>query len=77
VTHKESGKPLPKTYVKVYARSRDGQITFYKDGYSDLRGRFDYSSLSTNTLDNVERFSLLILHEEFGAIVREASIPQR
>ncbi|MEO1997134.1 MAG: hypothetical protein ABGZ17_17845 [Planctomycetaceae bacterium] len=77
VTHKENGKPLPKTYVKVYARARNGQITFYKDGYTDLRGRFDYSSLSTNTLDNVERFSLLILHEELGAIVREASIPQR
>jgi len=77
VRHKESGKPLPKTYVKVYARSRDGRIAFYKDGYTDLRGRFDYSSLSTNTLDNVARFSLLILNEEFGAVVREATIPQR
>lgn len=77
VSHKESGKPLPKTYVKIYARSRDGRIAFYKDGYTDLRGRFDYSSLSTNTLGNVERFSLLILNEEFGAVVREAAIPQR
>ena len=77
VRHKESGKPLPKTYVKVYARSKDGKIAFYKDGYTDLRGRFDYSSLSTPSLDHVERFSLLILNDEFGAAVREAGTPQR
>ena len=50
---------------------------FYKDGYTDLRGRFDYTSLSTNELDFVKKFSLLVLSEEHGAVVREASPPQR
>lgn len=38
--------PLPKAYVKVYAKLSDGTVRFYKDGYTDLRGRFDYASLN-------------------------------
>jgi hypothetical protein len=41
-----TGKPLPKTYVKVYAKLNDGTVRFFKDGYTDLRGRFDYASLN-------------------------------
>jgi hypothetical protein len=77
VKHSETGKPLAKVYVKVYAQMQDGAVKFYKDGYTDLRGRFDYTSLSTNELDFVKKFSLLVLSEEHGAVVREASPPQR
>ncbi|MEO8493847.1 MAG: hypothetical protein ABI614_02170, partial [Planctomycetota bacterium] len=77
VTGEEKGQPLPTVYVKAYARMQDGSVRFFKDGYTDLRGRFDYSSLNTNELDNVERFALLILSEEHGAIVREAAPPKR
>jgi hypothetical protein len=73
----ESGKGLAKVYVKVYARMKDGQVQFYKDGYTDLRGKFDYTSLNTNELDNVDKFSLLILSETDGAVVREAGPPKR
>lgn len=44
-----TGKPVSKAYVKVYARLKDGQIRFYKDGYTDLRGKFDYASLNSGT----------------------------
>ncbi|MCY2991239.1 MAG: hypothetical protein NTY19_25705 [Planctomycetota bacterium] len=77
VKHSYTGKPLAKVYVKVYAQMQDGAVKFYKDGYTDLRGRFDYTSLSTNELDFVKKFSLLVLSEEHGAVVREASPPQR
>ena len=73
----EAGKPLPKAYVKVYARTNDGLIRFYKDGYTDLRGRFDYASLSTNELDRVERFSVLVMTDDRGALVREVGPPKR
>lgn len=72
-----TGKPLPKVYVKAYARMKGGEVKFFKDGYTDLRGVFDYTSLSTNELDYVERFSLLILSEEHGAVIREAEPPKR
>ena len=39
-------KPLPKAYVKVYARLNNGTVRFFKDGYTDLRGRYDYASLN-------------------------------
>lgn len=77
VTESASGKPLPTTYVKVYARMNNGEVRFYKDGYTDLRGRFDYGSLSTNELDSVDRFAILLISEEHGATVRESSPPQR
>lgn len=41
-----AGKPVPKSYVKVYARVTGGQVRFLKDGYTDLRGRFDYMTLN-------------------------------
>ncbi|MEO6784727.1 MAG: hypothetical protein ABI318_01235, partial [Chthoniobacteraceae bacterium] len=41
-----SDKPVSKAYVKVYARLKNGTVRFFKDGYTDLRGRFDYASLN-------------------------------
>jgi hypothetical protein len=77
VTSEKTNTPLPKVYVKVYARLRNGQIEFYKDGYTDLRGRFEYASLSTNDLDNVERFAVLVLSDTEGAVVREVAPPKQ
>lgn len=77
VTEQQSGKPVPKAYVKVYAQSNDGTVKFYKDGYTDLRGRFDYASLSTDDLESATKFSVLILSDTHGAIVREATPPKR
>jgi len=42
-----AGKPVPKAYVKVYARLNNGTVRFFKDGYTDLRGKFDYASLNS------------------------------
>lgn len=77
VAHQDTLQPLAKVYVKAYARRTDGTVHFYKDGYTDLRGRFDYASLSTNELDQVERFALLIHSDQQGAVVREAAPPGR
>lgn len=49
VRDSEKGNAISKAYVKVYARLKNGQIRFYKDGYTDLRGRFDYASLNTGS----------------------------
>ncbi len=68
---------LVATYVKVYARRRGGAVTFYKDGYTDLRGWFDYATLSTNDLDHVERFAILVCSDQSGAAILEANPPAR
>lgn len=77
VRQAKTGQAEPKVYVKVYARMKDGREKFYKDGYTDLRGMFDYVSLSTDQLDAVDRFAILILSEDHGAIVRETTPPKR
>jgi len=41
-------KPVSKAYAKVYARLKNGTVRFFKDGYTDLRGRFDYASLNSS-----------------------------
>ena len=77
VTHAETAKPVPGAYVKVYAKMADGTVKFFKDGYTDLRGRFDYASLNTNELENSQRLAVLVLSDAFGAVVREAPPPKR
>ncbi len=77
VTHQTTGKPVAKAYVKVYAKLSNGETKFYKDGYTDIRGRFDYASLNTNELEQAQRFSILILSDDYGALVREANPPKQ
>ncbi len=47
VRDSSTNKPVSKAYVKVYARLRGGAVRFFKEGYTDLRGRFDYASLNS------------------------------
>lgn len=77
VSRASDRRPLPATYVKVYARNLGGGVTFYKDGYTDLRGVFDYATLSTTDLDNVERFAILVSADQAGSAILEASPPAR
>jgi hypothetical protein len=77
VTDGAGGRPLTKVYVKVYARLADGRVKFYKDGYTDHRGRFDYATVSTPERAPVGRFAVLVLAEERGAVIREAAPPQQ
>jgi hypothetical protein len=76
VMHAGDKKPLSKVYVKVFA-DVNGTPTFYKDGYTDLRGKFDYASLSTSDLDGTTRFSVLIMSDQHGATVKEVQPPKR
>ena len=76
MSNRSDKKPLSKAYVKVYAR-RNGIAKFYKDGYTDMRGRFDYATISTEDVSNVDRFAILIMSEENGAIIREVAPPKQ
>ncbi len=77
VTEPDTNQPLPKTYVKVFARLANGEVRFHKDGYTDLRGRFDYASLSDDPNAGATRYAVLVLHEQRGAVIRELEPPTR
>ena len=72
-----NAKPLSKVYVKVYARLADGSVKFHKDGYTDLRGRFDYASVNTPERQAIQKFAVLVLSDTKGAVIREAAPPQQ
>ena len=72
----KTGRPLSKAYVKVYADTNQGPV-FFKDGYTDLRGKFDYASVSSQGLGKVRKFSILVMSEDDGATVLEARAPRR
>jgi hypothetical protein len=71
------GAAVPKAYVKVYARLAGGAVKFHKDGYTDLRGRFDYASVSESGTESAERYAILVLSDEQGAVIREVTPPGR
>jgi hypothetical protein len=77
VTAPGGNLPLPQAYVKVFARLPDGTVRFHKDGYTDLRGRFDYASLSDDPNAGASRYAVLVLAEQRGAAVREVAPPTR
>lgn len=59
------GRPLVGAYVKVYARDALGrEVKFHKDGYTDLRGAFDYESVSTDTEFRPAEFAVLVQGSE-------------
>ena len=68
------GRSAPRCYVKVYG-DFGGNARFYKDGYTDIRGCFDYVSLDTDQLSRVSRFSILISSPSSGALIKEAKPP--
>ncbi len=77
ISHTRSQKPLSGVYAKVFARMPNGKVLFHKDGYTDLRGRFDYASISGGNTSNAVRYAVLVLSEENGAVIREVVPPKQ
>lgn len=75
ILNNKTSKPVAKAYVKVYGRkSASGAGIFYKDGYSDLRGRFDYKTISTDLITDCDKFAMLVATESSGSTVVEVQV---
>jgi len=61
----------------VFAKLTDGTVVFYKDGYTDLRGKFNYLSLSTDAEKFIDTFSILVMSPESGTTIIEAFPPEK
>jgi hypothetical protein len=72
----KTNKPVPKVYVKCFTKQA-GAVGFYKDGYTDLRGSFDYVSLNSDKVDRIESFAILVTSPEFGSKVFVESPPKK
>lgn len=69
--------PLSKVYVKTFALEKSGNQIFYRDGYTDMRGRFDYAMCSSGNIDQIQKFSILICSDDYGSIIKEAKTPSQ
>merc|ERR1712242_285015 len=75
VFDKTTNKAISKAYVEVYGQTPDSpEGRFIKDGYTDLRGRFDYATVSTDELDFVKALAILVLSPAAGADVLEVTV---
>lgn len=63
-------------YIKVFSVSYSGDVSFYKDGYTDVKGVFDYASLNYDKISEIEKFSILVSDEELGSVVFEVKPPK-
>ena len=69
---------IKKAYIKIYVRLRDNhKSVFYKDGYTDLIGKFDYVSVSTKSekLNKIDKFAIFVQHNTYGSVVIYANKP--
>jgi len=57
---KSCDEPVAGAYCKVYSKNSDGTTQFYKDGYTDIRGRFNFRDISTSDQIKAVRFALLV-----------------
>ena len=77
VTHAVSGKALPMTYVKVfYLKKSNGEATFYRDGYTDIRGKIEYAQTSGDKLKDVKKFAIFVQHDKYGSKIMECDPPK-
>lgn len=75
----DSAKPLPRVYVKVFAQKKGSSANdafFFKDGYTDIRGKFDYAQTSGNRLKDVQKFAILVMSDTLGSIIKECNPPK-
>lgn len=62
--------PVPKAYIKVYLATQLNPNGFFlKDGYTDLRGRFNYLSTDVSLPDDAVKVAVLVVSETCGANV--------
>ncbi|KAH7832009.1 putative ATP-dependent RNA helicase RhlE [Monocercomonoides exilis] len=86
VKEESSHRPVPGVYVKVYGKQGGESGAFVKDGFTDLRGCFDYASVNKSTnsssygsgranYETSRRFSILIMSDSLGSVVKEVDAP--
>ena len=58
--------------MKVYGKDKhNGEESFYRDGYTDMRGKFDYTQTSGDKADRIVRFAILVCSDGYGCDIVE------
>lgn len=47
---------------------KDGSVAFFKDGFTDPVGKFEYAKVSGDmVIQDLEKFAIFIYHDKFGS----------
>jgi hypothetical protein len=68
-------KPLPLVYIKVFSKNKDGEVKFFRDGYTDINGKYEYAQINSRSIADVERFAIFVASEEHGSMTKETPPP--
>lgn len=49
---------------------------FFRDGYTDIRGKIEYALSAGSRLNDVEKFAILVQSDELGSVIKECSPPK-
>ena len=66
VFNRDTMEALARVYVKVFCKNKSGSELFFRDGFTDIRGKFEYSNASGKSVKDVQKFSILVSDDESG-----------
>lgn len=70
ISSAKNDQPLPRSYVKIYIETTDGETQFFKDGYTDLRGLFPYEKHTRIAPHEIKRYAIFTSHPKFGSKIQ-------
>ena len=74
VTDKDD-KPLPLVYIKVFSKNKNGEVKFFRDGYTDINGKYEYAQINSKSMADLEKFAIFVASEEHGSMTKETPPP--
>lgn len=72
----QDDKSLPEVYVKVFSQTKCGAVKFFRDGYTDLNGKYEYAQINSKCISDVEKFAIFVNSDEYGAMTKECLPPK-
>ena len=75
VTDKDN-KSLCQVYIKVFSKSKSGEVKFFRDGYTDINGKYEYAQINSKNLSDVEKFAIFVKSDDYGSVTKECIPPQ-
>ena len=69
------GQSLSKVYVKCFSKTTSGQVIFFRDGYTDIRGTFSYFDPKNIEGRGISQFALFVADAKFGCLTSIIEAP--
>jgi hypothetical protein len=60
------GKILSKVYIKCFTLDQYNATKFHKDGYTDIRGKFNYLDVNSASNSSYKYVSIFIMSDTHG-----------